>query len=141
MNTSVVEKARELIGEVVIGYLATADKEAARVRPMGARWVGERELWFHTVTGTRKIADIETKPGVEICFRDTAWNHVRIAGRACVTRSPSDLKKLCETWPEILQRYTGPDDPRLTMIRLVIDRVAYSAAGKEGYEVHEFEAR
>ncbi len=138
MSLDVVERARKLVENVVIGYLATAGGDGARVRPMGARWIGERELWFHTVTGTRKVPEIELNPSVEICFRDADWNHVRISGRATVTRDPDALAKLCEAWPEIIGRYTGPADPKLTVIKLVIDRIEYSAAGVPDYETHEF---
>jgi general stress protein 26 len=86
------------------------------------------------------LAYIEANPDVEICFRDAAWNHVRIAGRAHVSHDDADKATLCEAWPEILNRYAGPDDPKLTIIRMLIDRIEYSHAGVDGWESHEFEA-
>jgi general stress protein 26 len=138
LDAAVVDRARALVEKVIVGWLATAGEVGARVRPMGAKWIGERELWFHTVTGTRKIAQIDANPEVEVCFRDERWNHVRIAGCAHVSRNDADKAALCEAWPEILGRYSGPSDPRFTVLRLLIRRIEYSPTGLEGYEVSEF---
>lgn len=118
-----MEKVKALAEEVRTGFLATTDGRRAEVRPMGGwAWV-EKELWIATGADSRKVADIEACPGVEICFMAAGGRNVRIAGECTVSRDARDKRRLFELVPVLAEHVDGPDDPNYVVLRLKPDRV------------------
>jgi general stress protein 26 len=138
MSADVIEKTRALIEHIMAGDLATVEGTQPRVRPVAIKWVGERELWFATGTGSRKVAQLESNPAVEVCFSDAEWNHVRLSGRATMTQDDGDRQKLFGMIKELAQHFSGPTDPNYTLVKIAIARIEYMAMGTEGYQTHEF---
>jgi uncharacterized pyridoxamine 5'-phosphate oxidase family protein len=74
------------IQEVHYGYLATVGADnAPRVRPIGIHNVYGDDLYFFTFSITRKVAEMETNPQVEVVWAKVGeLSQVRIRGKAVV---------------------------------------------------------
>ena len=138
MGTDVVEKAKKLVEETVVGHLATAEGEQPRVRPVAIKWVGERELWFATHAGSRKVDQIAADTAVEVCFVDAKWDHARLAGTASTTQDDADREQLWELIPDLAQHFESATDPKYILVKVAIDRVEYMGRGTIEYETHAF---
>ncbi len=138
MGADVIEKAKALVEEIMAGDLATVEGRQPRVRPIAMKWIGERELWFATATDSRKTAQLEGNPAVEVCFSDAQWNHVRLSGRATVTQNDGDRQKLFDMIEELAHHFDGPSDPNYTLVKIAIAHIEYMGAGTHKYEVHDF---
>jgi general stress protein 26 len=138
MSADVLSKAKKLIGETVVGHLATAEGEQPRVRPIAMKWVGEGELWFATHGKSRKMDQIKADAAVEVCFMDPAWNHVRASGTAATTQDNADRKKLFELIPDLAKHFEGPADPNYILVKIVLARVEFMGIGSVDYETHAF---
>jgi uncharacterized pyridoxamine 5'-phosphate oxidase family protein len=70
------------IQQVKFGYLATMGADdAPRVRPIGMHTVYGDHLYFFTFANTRKVAEIESNPRVEVVWsRPEERSQVRIRG-------------------------------------------------------------
>jgi general stress protein 26 len=138
MSAETVKKAKKLVADVVVGALATVEGNRPRVRPIAMMWVGERELWFATSGGSRKVEQLQRNPAVEVCFHDGQWNHVRLSGRASMTHDDADRRTLFKLIPDLAKHFSGPTDPNYTLVRIAIERVEHMAMGQVEYAVHEF---
>ena len=74
------------IKEVHFGYLATIGADGApRVRPVGIDTAYGDDLYFFTFSTTRKVAEIEANPQVEVVWSKLEEaSQVRISGKAVV---------------------------------------------------------
>jgi uncharacterized pyridoxamine 5'-phosphate oxidase family protein len=74
------------VQQVHFGYLATVDADGApRVRPVGMHTVYGDHLYFFTFCNTRKVAEIESNPQVEVVWcRTRDQSQVRIRGKMAV---------------------------------------------------------
>ncbi len=74
------------IKEVHFGYLATmGEGDRPRVRPIGIHNIYNDCLYFFTFGHTRKVAEMESNPHVEIVWSKLAENsQVRISGDAAL---------------------------------------------------------
>ena len=72
------------IQDVHFGYLATVDADnAPRVRPVGIYNVYDNNLYFFTFSTTRKVAEMENNPHVEVVWAKLEErSQVRIKGKA-----------------------------------------------------------
>jgi general stress protein 26 len=138
MSAETVRKAKKLVGDVVVGTLATVEGNRPRVRPVAMMWVGERELWFATSGGSRKVAQLKKNPAAEVCFHDGQWNHVRLSGRAALTQDDAGRRTLFKLIPDLAKHFSGPTDPDYTLVKIAIKRVEHMATGQAEYAVHEF---
>jgi len=71
------------IQEVHFGYLATVGTDAhPRVRPIGIHTVYDNSLYFFTFSHTRKVAEMEDNPRVEVVWSKLEeQSQVRIRGK------------------------------------------------------------
>jgi general stress protein 26 len=138
MSAETVKKAKKLVEDVVVGHLATVEGNRPRVRPIAMMWVGERELWFATFGGSRKVEQLQGNPAVEVCFSDGQWNHVRLNGRAALTQDDADRRRLFQLIPDLEKHFSGPTDPDCTLVKIAIERIEQMAMGQTKYAVHEF---
>jgi len=90
-----------IIKKVEVGYLATVDADnAPRVRPVSIKDVYDDELYFFTFSTTRKVAEIEDNPQVEVVSTDLEDNsHARISGKAVVVEDETMRKRFLEDNP------------------------------------------
>jgi general stress protein 26 len=138
MSKQVIESAKKLVEETVVGHLATEEGGQPRVRPIAMKWVGEGELWFATHAASRKVDQIKADTAVEVCFTDPAWNHVRVSGTASTTQNNAARKKLFELIPDLAKHFDGPTDPKYLLVKIAIKRVEYMGRGGGEYATHEF---
>jgi uncharacterized pyridoxamine 5'-phosphate oxidase family protein len=80
------DKVVEFIKQVHFGYLATIDTDnAPRVRPIGIHTMYGDDLYFFTFCNTRKVAEIEAHPQVEVVWCNLQEQaQVRIRGKMLV---------------------------------------------------------
>lgn len=90
---------REIVARCVYGLLATvgADGKSPKVRPVCAFLEEDFSILVPTHARTRKIAELERNPQVELCFVDDRHWQVRFGGEACVAEDESVKKRLIET--------------------------------------------
>ena len=88
-----------IIKSCVYGDLATICpiENSPRVRPVCAFLQDDLSVLIPSHTETRKIAELEANPRVEICFVDSEHWQVRVAGTAVVVEDASVKKELIET--------------------------------------------
>ena len=88
-----------IIKSCVYGDLATIcpTENSPRVRPVCAFLQDDLSILIPSHTETRKIAELEANPRVEICFVDAEHWQVRVAGTAVVVEDASVKKELIET--------------------------------------------
>ena len=89
------------IREVKFGYLATVGADnAPRVRPVGIKDVYGDDLCFFTFVTTRKVAEIENNPKVEVVWSKlTDQSQVRISGSLAVEEDPAIQQRFKEDNP------------------------------------------
>lgn len=107
-----------------------------RSRPMSNN--GEVEfdgdVWFFSAGESRKVADIEADPDVELSYSDPArYLFISMSGEAAIVR---DVEKKRELWIEELERWfdDGPDSEDIVLIKVTPGVVAYWN-GEENEEV------
>ena len=83
------------------GYLATVDADnAPRVRPVSIKDVYDDELYFFTFSTTRKVAEMEANPQVEVVWADLEDNsQARVSGKAVVVEDETLHKRFLEDNP------------------------------------------
>jgi general stress protein 26 len=98
-----------------------------RSRPMSNN--GEVEfdgdVWFFSGADSRKVAEIEADPIVELTFSDTKeFRFVAMSGEASIVRDPDKKQEL---WIEDLERWFdhGPDSDEIVLIKVTPSVVAY----------------
>jgi uncharacterized pyridoxamine 5'-phosphate oxidase family protein len=91
------------IQEVQFGYLATvAADNAPRVRPIGMHTVYGDHLYFFTFGNTRKVAEIENNPQVEVVWsKQQEQSQVRIRGKMVVEEDETIQQRFREDNPMV----------------------------------------
>ena len=99
MDKETRETITRIIKSCVYGDLATisADGKSPSVRPVCAFLQDDLTILVPTHIKTRKIAEIEAHPEVEICFVDKEHWQVRARGAAEVVEDLDVKKRLMET--------------------------------------------
>ena len=89
------------IQEVRFGYLATVGADnAPRVRPIGIYNVYDDDLYFFTFSNTRKVAEIEANPQVEVVWcKLQEQSQVRIRGKMVVEEDEAIQQRFREDNP------------------------------------------
>ena len=109
------------IREVKFGYLATVGADnAPRVRPVGIKDVYGDSLYFFTFVTTRKVAEIDNNPNVEVVWSKLAdLSQVRISGKMVVEEDPAIQQRFKEDNPIVsnLLPEGAPDLFRLYKLR------------------------
>jgi uncharacterized pyridoxamine 5'-phosphate oxidase family protein len=89
------------IQKVEFGYLATVGADGApRVRPVGIKNIYGDDLYFFTFSNTRKVAEMEANPQVEIVWSKLAeLSQVRISGKAVIVADQAMQQRFREDNP------------------------------------------
>ncbi len=124
MDNETRETITRIITSCVYGDLATisADGKSPSVRPVCAFLQDDLTILVPTHIKTRKIAEIEANPEVEICFVDKEHWQVRARGAAEVVDDLDVKKRLMETTldPKLWHGFfpDGPPDSRFVLYRI-----------------------
>ncbi len=106
-------------------YLATADGDQPRLRPVSPVRTERFTVYVANLRSYHKTAEIATNPRVELGYLDDHHNQVRITGVAEVV---TDRALLQEVWDgnSLLRQYLGSlDNPEFILYRIRPTRVRY----------------
>jgi len=105
-----------------------------RARPMSNN--GEVEfdgdVWFFSAADSRKVAEIEADPLVQLSYSDTKrFLFIAMSGEAAIVRN---AQKKQELWVEDLERWfeDGPDSEDVVLIKVTPNVVAYWNGEEDG---------
>jgi len=134
-NSASIRKVADMMRDLDFCMLTTqADDGRLRSRPMSNN--GEVEfdgdVWFFSGTDTRKVADIEAEPRVELNYSDTDnFRFVSMSGVASIVR---DVEKKRELWIDDLSRWfqDGPESDQVVLIKVTPRVVAFWKGEEEG---------
>jgi general stress protein 26 len=123
-----LQELRQLLGKFDTVMLITRTPEGLmRARPMALQDLDELpdcDLWLVTGDDTPKVAEITEENNVCVCAirsRDKAY--LSISARADVERRPAEIHRLWK--PAWKAWFSGPDDPRIAVMKLEVLRAEY----------------
>lgn len=115
-------------------FTTKAEEGSLRSRPMSNN--GEVEfdgdVWFFSAADSRKVAEIEADPLVELSYSDTEhFLFISMSGEAAIVH---DLEKKRELWIEDLERWfeDGPESEDVVLIKVTPSVVAYWNGEEDG---------
>jgi general stress protein 26 len=140
MDTKPGDRAKvgELIREIRVALLTTVDRDGRfHARPVQTLQVDADEaLWFFTDWTSSKVDELRHDVRVSLGYADPAKNmYLAISGTGSLLRDP---QKAGELWSVEQRAYypRGPEDERLALLRVRIDRAEYwIAPGRVSYLV------
>ena len=130
-----IQAVQELIRNVKIAMMCTVDGDKPRVRPMAMFPISESEIWAATFKSSRKVQQINSNPGMELCFMDQKMNHVRLTGSAVVSDNGEARKKMWEAVPDLADHFKSVDDPEFVVVQFKAQTLEYLPYGTETPEV------
>ncbi len=120
-----VELAAAVLAADRFPYLATADGDQPRVRPVSPVLTEGFTVYVANLRGYSKTAEIAANPKVELCYLDDHHDQVRITGVAEVVTDRAVLQDIWDANP-LLRQYLGRiDNPELILYRVRPTRVRY----------------
>ena len=131
-------KLGQLISDIRIALLTTVDRDGSfHTRPIQTMKVeAERILWFFTDWSSPKVDELRDDERVSLGYSDPAKNaYAAVTGTARLIR---DKQKANELWSVEQRAYypEGPEDERLALLRVVIERAEYwIAPGRISYMI------
>ena len=137
-NPGDLTKLGELILGIRVALLTTVDRDGRfHARPVQTLQVeADRTLWFFTDWSSPKVDELHHDARVSLGYADSTKNmYVAVTGSGCLIR---DSQKAKELWSIEQRAYypEGPDDERLAVLRVVIERAEYwIAPGRGSYIV------
>jgi general stress protein 26 len=117
------ERARELIREVKIGYLATVEGDQPRVRAMSVYVNDEGRLIMATGKGTDKYRQAVANPKAELCFVSERWDQLRIEGWLKIIEDQAEKDRHWAAAPGLENYFESPSDPDYVLFELVPSRI------------------
>ena len=113
-------------------YLATCDKNHARVRPI-VLFIHNERYFFATFTGDSKVQQIQNNKHVEVCIPLTEEGHtgyIRLRGMASIVNNAALKAEASERCYFFDQYFSGYDDPDYTLIEFDPDLAEYLRPGE-----------
>jgi len=136
-------KLRELIRDIRIALLTTVDRDGGfHTRPLETLQIdSDGTLWFFTDWSSPKVDELHRDLRVSLGYADASKKtYVAVSGTGTLFR---DAKKSEQLWSIEQRAYypKGPDDERLALLRVVIERAEYwIAPGRASYLVAAMKA-
>ena len=127
-----------LIRDIRVALLTTMDRDGGfHARPVQTLQVeADRTLWFFTDWSSPKVDELHHDVSVSLGYADPEKNvYVAVTGSGRLIR---DIQKAKELWSIEQHAYypEGPEDERLALLRVVIERAEYwIAPGRISYLV------
>ena len=138
MEPGDLAKLGELILDIRVALLTTVDRDGRfHTRPVQTMAVEEyRTIWFFTDWSSPKVDELHHDVRVSLGYADPGKNkYVALTGSSRLIR---DHKKAKELWGTEQRAYypEGPEDERLALLRVDIERAEYwIAPGRISYIV------
>jgi general stress protein 26 len=106
-------------------YLASADGDQPRVRPVSPVRTDAFTVYVANLRSYHKTAEVAANPKVELCYLDDRHDQVRITGVAEVVTDRALLQAVWDANP-LLRQYLGRvDNPEFILYRIRPHRVRY----------------
>ena len=99
-----IQKVDEILSKAQVFYLATADGDKPKVRPLGFHLLFEDKIYFGVGTFKAVYKQLEENPNVEIAAWD-GEHFLRYYGVADLTKNDAVVEKAFELMPEIAEAY------------------------------------
>lgn len=120
-------KLGELIWDIRVALLTTVDRDGRfHTRPVQTLQVeAGRTLWFFTDWSSPKVDELQHDVRVSLGYADPGKNvYVAVTGSGSLQRN---IQKANQLWSVEQRAYypDGPEDERLALLRVVIDRGEY----------------
>jgi len=120
-------KLGELIRDIRVALLTTLDRDGGlHTRPVQTLQVeSDRTLWFFTDWSSPKVDELHHDVRVSLGYADPARNaYVAVTGSGRLFR---DTEKAKQLWSIEQRAYypEGPEDERLALLRVFIERAEY----------------
>jgi general stress protein 26 len=131
-------KLGELIRDIRVALLTTVDRGGRfHTRPVQTLQVeADEALWFFTDWSSPKVDELHHDVRVSLGYADPAKNvYVAVSGSGSLHR---DIQKAKQLWSIEQRAYypEGPEDERLALLRVLIERAEYwIAPGRTSYLV------
>ena len=128
------DKVIAYIQDVKFGYLATVGADnAPRVRPVCIYTVYGDSLYFFTTSNTRKVAEIDSNPRVEVVWSKLEeQSQVRISGQMVAEDDEAIIQQFKADNPIVAQLLPEAAMPLFRLYRLQPEKV-YWARGMVPY--------
>jgi uncharacterized pyridoxamine 5'-phosphate oxidase family protein len=128
------EEVIAYIQEVKFGYLATIGADnAPRVRPVGMYTVYGDALYFFTMANTRKAAEIDNNPQVEVVWSKLQeQSQVRISGKMVVEEDEGIIQQFKADNPIVANLLPDAAQHLFRLYKLQPEKV-YSSKGLVPY--------
>ena len=122
------------IQEVHFGYLATVGADnAPHVRPIGIYNIYDDDLYWFTLSNTRKVAEIEANPQVEVVWSKLEeQSQVRISGKTTVVTDEAIQQQFRQDNPIITKLIPEVAQPLVQIYKLTPEKV-YMTKGMVPY--------
>ena len=119
------DEAIAYIKEAHFGYLATVGTDnAPRVRPVAIDTVYGDDLYFFTFRTTRKVAEIEQNPQVEVVWSKlTDLSQVRVRGNIVVEEDPAIQQRFKDENPMVAKLLPAGAEHLFLLYKLVPEAV------------------
>ena len=129
MSEEIIQEAKKIIESAKICIMGSVDGDKPCLRPMGGCPVSEKEFWFATHVGSRKVQQIRSNPNMELCYMDSDYNHIRLSGAAEVSVESEPKKKFWDLVPAGADYFKSPEDPDYAVIIFKADTLEYLKFG------------
>ncbi len=117
--------ARAVVQSDRYPYLATADGDQPRVRPVSPVRTDGFTVYVGNLRRYHKTQEIAANSQVELCYLDAKHDQVRITGTAEILEDRDLLQEIWDANP-LLRAYMGtPDNPELIVYRIRPSRVRF----------------
>jgi len=125
------QDAIDLIKDAGFGFLATAEANQPRVRPVAPYLTEDNKFLLALFSHRRSIKQMKENPLVEICFVDRKMAYCRIAGKATITNNDENKKIMWDNSPMLRQYFSGPEDPNFSLAEVEIIQAESMAASDQ----------
>lgn len=119
------EKVREIVADAGYCTMATSVDGQPRVRPMKFVITDDFRFWCSTVNISGKVGELAQNAQVELCWVDSARNHLRVSGTADISGGPEKKRELLRLHPGAKGLFQDENDPRLVHVEVVPSRVRW----------------
>jgi uncharacterized pyridoxamine 5'-phosphate oxidase family protein len=131
-----MEEILKFLQDAKVFYLATAEGDQPRVRPMGFVMVYKNRLYFCTNNTKKMYQQMKANPKVEFCASGEGGKWLRICGKIAFDNERESKEKALESSPN-LQRMYKADDGIFTLFYLENGEATITGMGP-GAETKKF---
>jgi general stress protein 26 len=114
------DEAIDIIRDAGFGFMATADENQPRVRPMMPYYTEDGELLVALLGRSRTIHEVLKNPLVEICYVDRKMWYCRVTGKAKLSEDKDKKEIVWNNIPMLRQYFGGIDDPNFHLLEIEI---------------------